>query len=405
MSDKKKRRYRMSAHSGRPIENYGDRAYPFVVDLEGLNIGKQDKPTLLDHNLDLEIGRTEKIWIDPKEGRKAEGYFNETSHAQYVMDLQDQGVKHQASVLFPIDRKHTEELAEGETATVNGMSVEGPMTIYRKTSLREVTFTTLGADEYTEAVALRLSQNNNEALVMSAEVEINMNDDQIENVDEVEVSAEEVTSETTENTEVELGAYTDETPEEKKEEETEIAAEEAPEEDAPEADADVEEGTTDAEEITGEDETEVQAEEEVTEEEPKEEEAVEEADEDETVELSAVDNSEELARIANIIKLALPGQEDVAADLILNNTSTESEIKLAFFEDLNHKNSLQLNDLADSAAEPSSASDVAPEPEETIENIDPVQSEWDADPELQAEFGDISNYQRYMAIQERHKRN
>jgi hypothetical protein len=58
----------------------------------------------------------------------------------------------QASVYIP--PLEIQSLGNNESATVNGYTLMGPGTIFRKSMLREVTLTALGADENTSAVAL-----------------------------------------------------------------------------------------------------------------------------------------------------------------------------------------------------------------------------------------------------------
>jgi hypothetical protein len=141
----------MVANSGQPILGHwywGN----FAVDLEGLQIGKQKKPALRDHDAQSIVGWTESI-SKGAEGIIAEGFFTgQTEAGKEAMALAQEGFPWQASVYIPPVRMQS--IREGEEVTVNGYTLKGPGTVFRESLLREVTFTALGADENTSAVAL-----------------------------------------------------------------------------------------------------------------------------------------------------------------------------------------------------------------------------------------------------------
>jgi len=88
----------------------------------------------------------------------AEGFFTETNDVgKETLALARAGFPFQASVMVPPSA--IEKVPSGETAFVNGHELQGPGHIFRKSALREVTFTAIGADEATEAVML--SENGN----------------------------------------------------------------------------------------------------------------------------------------------------------------------------------------------------------------------------------------------------
>jgi dsDNA-binding SOS-regulon protein len=74
-----------------------------------------------------------------------------------------EGFPWQASIYIPPDS--IEKVPEGKTAEVNGNTLDGPGHIFRKSWLREVTFTALGADENTHAVSLSNETSTVEASV------------------------------------------------------------------------------------------------------------------------------------------------------------------------------------------------------------------------------------------------
>lgn len=148
--DPKRTRFKMLANSGGIIEGH---AYwgNFSIDLEGLHIGKQKKPALRDHDPQRIVGHTHSIEVT-EAGLVAEGTFSDTADGREVRDMLADGFPWQASVYVP--PQSIERLAEGESAEVNGRTIEGPGHVFRKASLREVTFTSLGADENTDAAQL-----------------------------------------------------------------------------------------------------------------------------------------------------------------------------------------------------------------------------------------------------------
>lgn len=144
-------RFQIRANSGGIMEHpyWGNLA----VDMDGLSIGKKDKPVLREHDTERIVGWTENIRIDPKLGLIAEGeYSHTTEDGEDVRKLAEEGFPWQASVYVP--PSEVEFVKEGETVNVNGLELSGPGAVFRKSVLREVSFCALGADENTSASAL-----------------------------------------------------------------------------------------------------------------------------------------------------------------------------------------------------------------------------------------------------------
>jgi len=143
-------KFRMVANSGGVIQHpyWGN----FAIDLSGLKVGRKKKPALRDHDSQKIVGWTDSF-EKTDEGLIAEGTFTEaTEDGREVLSMLRDGFPWQASVYVP--PKKVQRLAEGETAEVNGHQISGPGHIFRESSLREVTFTALGADENTDAAQL-----------------------------------------------------------------------------------------------------------------------------------------------------------------------------------------------------------------------------------------------------------
>ena len=186
-STDEKPRFRMIANSGGVIPKHffwGN----FSVDLDGLRLGRQKKPALLDHDPSRVVGFPDKS-EKTDEGLVADGFFTETTEdGRTVLAMAREGFPWQASVYIPPDS--IEKVPEGKTAEVNGNTLEGPGHIFRKSWLREVTFTALGADEATAAVALNESETSTvEASVFTVST-INKEEKMSESVESVDLEQE-----------------------------------------------------------------------------------------------------------------------------------------------------------------------------------------------------------------------
>lgn len=82
----------------------------------------------------------------------AEGTLMANSHGEAVASESRAGFPWQMSVR--IEPSSIEEVAPGATITVNGRSVTGPANVFRNSTIREVSFTPVGADPGTEAQAM-----------------------------------------------------------------------------------------------------------------------------------------------------------------------------------------------------------------------------------------------------------
>lgn len=143
---------RIVANSGKPILGHWHWGN-FAIDLEGLDIGRTDKPILLDHEPGSIVGYTSKIGVEA-EGLIVEGYLLTGDDPAFAVGnrvklLAEQGYPWQASVYVPPEE--VEIVPDGVTILVNGHSLTGPGHVFRRSTLREVTVTSMGADESTDA--------------------------------------------------------------------------------------------------------------------------------------------------------------------------------------------------------------------------------------------------------------
>lgn len=139
-------RFRMTAYTGKPMQHWlwGS----VVIDLAGLKLAAQKMPILREHLRDRIVGFSEKV---SKDGSvELEGVFSgATDDGQEVEQLLGEGFPWQASV--GIDQGSVEFVKEGTEVEVNGQKLRGPGTVFRKSTLREVSFVALGADPKTSA--------------------------------------------------------------------------------------------------------------------------------------------------------------------------------------------------------------------------------------------------------------
>ena len=140
--------FTMVAYNGGPMRLPGW-VHPVVADLAGLQISAQQRPVLRDHKLGLIAGHTTKI---EKTGSQltAEGVLSGgNEHAAQVAASARNGFPWQASIGAAVNR--VEFVANGSSQTVNGKTITGPAYIARQSTLKEISFVAIGADDSTSA--------------------------------------------------------------------------------------------------------------------------------------------------------------------------------------------------------------------------------------------------------------
>ena len=144
------RRFTMTAYTGGPMQLTGWR-YPVVVDLQGMQMGRQRRPILLDHTRDVDfvVGQTDSIAVMNNTLIVAGQVMGDSPKARQVISLNDKGFAWQASIGARADQ--VEFVAEGKSTIVNGQEVTGPINVARRSMLGEVSFVVLGADDNTSA--------------------------------------------------------------------------------------------------------------------------------------------------------------------------------------------------------------------------------------------------------------
>ena len=146
----RQRRFSMVAYTGGPMKLSGWR-FPVVVDLAGIDLGRQQRPILLDHTRDVDfvMGQTDRVNVENNQLLVSGEVLGDSEKARRVIALNDRGFSWQASIGARADE--VEFIPAGTVVEVNGREVAGPVNIARRSTLGEVSFVVLGADENTTA--------------------------------------------------------------------------------------------------------------------------------------------------------------------------------------------------------------------------------------------------------------
>ena len=154
--ENKKRTFSGVAYSGEVIT---DHWYwkQVIFDLDSMQI-KGRIPALLEHSSYQRAGAIESHSISYESGLTVSGILLSNEYGTQVATDSDDGFPWQMSVR--IEPSSIDEIQAGNTVTVNGKLLHGPITVFRGGRIREVSFCALGADENTMAVAASHNPNN-----------------------------------------------------------------------------------------------------------------------------------------------------------------------------------------------------------------------------------------------------
>ncbi|MDF1839951.1 MAG: hypothetical protein P1U77_00850 [Rubripirellula sp.] len=142
------RKFSMTAYTGGAMR-LGGWPYPVVVDLAGMRVTRKSRPILKDHDRGSIVGHTDDIAITDKSLEVAGVISGVGATAQEVIATSENGFPWQASLGASADK--VVFIPEGKTANANGREFKGPVYVARKSTLGEVSFVALGADDDTEA--------------------------------------------------------------------------------------------------------------------------------------------------------------------------------------------------------------------------------------------------------------
>ena len=156
-------RFSMIAYTGGIIRQMWSRE-PIVIDLAGMTVPSV-VPIVFGHDYSLEAVLGQGTASVGSELVIDGAILAESEAAGQVVKLGDKGYQWQASVGADVDEQTL--VAAGDTVTVNGRTFEGPVRIVTRSTLRECSFVTLGADA---ATAVTITANAGES-PMSAETQ------------------------------------------------------------------------------------------------------------------------------------------------------------------------------------------------------------------------------------------
>ena len=138
----------MVAYTGGAMR-LGGWPYPVVVDLAGMRVTRKARPILKDHDRASIVGHTDDIMVGDSRLEVAGVISGVGNTAQEVIATCENGFPWQASLGANADK--VVFIPEGKTANANNREFKGPVYIARKSTLGEVSFVALGADDDTEA--------------------------------------------------------------------------------------------------------------------------------------------------------------------------------------------------------------------------------------------------------------
>lgn len=145
-----KRKFSGKAYSGEVIDNHwywGN----VIFDMATMTVPPK-LPALIDHSRSQRAGYVTESSIDNANGFTVSGNLLTNEHGKAVAQDSDDGFPWQMSV--HIEPRSIEEFAAGEQVTVNGRQFTGPLTVFRNSTIVEVSFTATGQDSNTAAVAM-----------------------------------------------------------------------------------------------------------------------------------------------------------------------------------------------------------------------------------------------------------
>lgn len=143
-------RFHMVAYSGGVIKNHwywGD----LVIDLEGLSFPKSKYPILENHQTDRKIAFAKKPDTAMGMIEFSDAEFVDTQVSEEFRKLSKQGFPYEASIYAT--PTSVEKVGAGEKAEVNGMTIKGPASIWRKAIFKEASVCVFGYDSNTKSAA------------------------------------------------------------------------------------------------------------------------------------------------------------------------------------------------------------------------------------------------------------
>lgn len=123
---------------------------PVIVNIAGLDISNQAIPLLRDHDKGREVGHTTNI-EKTSSGVFIEGLISgDTEDTRRIVSFGKNGFPYQSSIGTPFRRSDVSFVRAGASVKVNGRQFRGPLYVIEKSTLKEVSVVSLGADANTK---------------------------------------------------------------------------------------------------------------------------------------------------------------------------------------------------------------------------------------------------------------
>ena len=163
-NDQGRRKFAIVGYTGQELETATGKV---LIDISGIQT-RPRLPVLREHRRDRVVGFGE-AWTDAKNLYVSGDFSASTPDAKEVLALADEGYPWQASVgIWPMKKRF---IGAGADTEVNGRRIEGPVSIWEKSHVAEVSFVSLGADGRTAAVAFSKSTSESTDITPEADPE------------------------------------------------------------------------------------------------------------------------------------------------------------------------------------------------------------------------------------------
>ena len=140
--------FKMTVYTGGPM-TLACWYRPVIVDLAGLRIPSQSRPVRFNHNAADGVGHTDRLAVENNKLLATGLISRDTEAAREIVASSKLGFPWRASIGAQI--QEYEFVKEGQTVEVNGRKFRGPVYVARKSTLGEISFVDLGADEKSSA--------------------------------------------------------------------------------------------------------------------------------------------------------------------------------------------------------------------------------------------------------------
>ncbi|MGL6194427.1 MAG: Mu-like prophage major head subunit gpT family protein [Thermoguttaceae bacterium] len=166
-------KFSMRAYTG-AVANVRGFEHPIIVDLIGVIVKSQRIPIRRDHKEWASVGHSTKIDISGGIISASGIISRDNDVSRDIVHSGKLGFPWQASIGGPVHK--TRFLAQGQKEIVNGKSVEGPLHIVQKMTLKEISFVEYGADPNTsanvEAIAVSMPEGTSNHVFLTGSVNI-----------------------------------------------------------------------------------------------------------------------------------------------------------------------------------------------------------------------------------------